>query len=374
MVIACSRRLLRLIILCAAVLALTLPAAWVAAESGQTWEQQNHKGAQYVQIALGETNQESGLRLLEGQPDGLTATRTEQSGRLSQPNATGTERFFYFEVHDTYVSGGANKVTLTITYKDVGLTPIFLEYDAFDWYRPAATVDELAKKRVPVVTRGNTDGWKTAFVTVEDARFLGGQPGGADFRIGSTDELVLSNVALYVMSHADAPRPVRVTLDGKEVAFDPNEVQPFIHPSTSRTLVPFRALFNALGISNESIVWHNETRTVEARRGTTVMLLPIDADVATVNGKPIKLDQPAVIVAGRTVVPLRFVTEQFGLDVAWEAGEHKVVLTTRPVVPPGPVTPGTTPPGTTSPGTTQPGTTQPGTTQPGTTQPGPTTP
>ncbi|HEY3367267.1 MAG TPA: copper amine oxidase N-terminal domain-containing protein [Symbiobacteriaceae bacterium] len=300
---------------------------------------QSYKDAQYVQVTLGDPNQELGIRLVDGQPDGLT--KGAPSGRISLANPVGPERYFYFDVHDTYVRGGKNAVIMTVTYRDVGLTPVWLEYDAYDPYRPNSLADDVAKKRVVLFTRANTEAMRTARIQLDDARFLNSQPGGADLRIGSADDLVLANVSVMLLTHEEPAQPIRVVLDGRPVAFDPNDVQPFIHPVTGRTLVPFRAMFHALGIKDTAIGWDGQARRVDAQRGMTFMSLTIDSDYAIVNAVPVKLDQPAIIIGGRTVVPLRFVTEQFGLDVAWAAATRVITLTTRPPVPPAPSTPPT---------------------------------
>ena len=317
----------------------------------QAAAEQSFRGAQFVYAALGEQVQEQGLRLISDLPDGQTVPVAETGGRQSVAGG-GAERFFYFDVHDTYFRGGQNKVRVTITYRDLGLTPIFLEYDAYDLYRPGSLAPEVAYRRVPVATRTNSEGWKTVSVDIADARFAGSQSGGADFRIGSGDDLVLSSVSVLLMGHEEAQAPVRIVIDGRAVAFDPNEVQPFVHPTTNRTLVPFRTMFRALGVADTDIVWHNETRTVEARKGQTTIMLPIDSDTAMVNGRPVKLDQPATIVAGRTVVPLRFVADQFGLKVEWN-GQTRVATLTTPVAPANQLPPGAPPPPA-DPGQTQP--------------------
>ncbi|HYG59011.1 MAG TPA: copper amine oxidase N-terminal domain-containing protein [Symbiobacteriaceae bacterium] len=342
-----------------ALLALTAPGGSAMAEMAPAAPpaQQNYQGAQYVQVTLGPFNDEQGLGLVDGQPDGVTEGFGDRPGRQSRPNAGGTERYFYFDVHDTYVKGGHNKVRMTITYQDLGLTPIFLEYDSFDPLRPLSHAEELTRKRIAVASRTNSEGLKTVFVDLPDARFDGSQPGGADFRIGSGDDLVLSNVSVMVMSRVPVVPPVRVVLDGKEIMYDPEEVLPFVHPETSRTLVPIRATLNALGVSNDSIAFHGETRTVEFRKGNTTIALTIDDVVVQINGKTAAdpLDQPATIVAGRTVVPLRFVAEQFGLKVAWDSVGRIVTLTTV-VSDPSTQDPSTRVPSTQDPSTEDPST------------------
>lgn len=329
--------------------ALMLLTAAPALAADPATAQPSYKGAQYVQVMLGQPDVEQGIRLIDGQPDGLTQPSTEFGGRQSLPNQIGQERFFYFDLADTYFRAGQNKVQMTVTYRDIGLTPIYLEYDAFDPFRPQSRAPEVTRKRVTVAARSNSEGSKTAFLSLDDARFDGGQPGGADFRIFSTDDLVISNVSVMLVSHADAPKPIRVVVDGKAVAFDPNDVQPFVHAQTGRTLVPLRALLTAIGVRSENIIWQEATRTVEVKKGDKTIALTIDDVTVKINGwaQAEKLDQPATIVAGRMVVPLRFIATQFGLKVDWNEQTRTATLTTLvqdPVnTPPNPNQPPTPP-------------------------------
>lgn len=287
----------------------------------------SYKDAQYVQVTLGFPNHEAGVRLIDGQPDGETEPLTEGVGRRSLRGVGGGDRFFYFDVHDTYIKGGLNKVIMTVTYLDRGLTPIYLEYDSYDTLRPESTEEAVARKRIPVISRSNSEAWKTERIELEDARFAGHQPGGADFRIGSPDELTLRNVSVLLVTHQNPQPAIRVVLDGKEVLFD---VPPYVDPATNRTLVPMRAIFNAVGITNENIYFDSASRKVIAQKGQTIIVLAIDSAGATVNNIPVMLDQPAVIKEGRTLAPLRFVSEQFGFRVDWNGETRVITLTSIP--------------------------------------------
>jgi len=134
--------------------------------------------------------------------------------------------------------------------------------------------------------------------------------------------------------------PVRVFVDGEQVQFD----QPPIVVG-SRVLVPLRGIFEKMGAFVE---WNGATRTVRAVRGTTVVELEIGSRVARVNGSPITLDVPAQIVGGRTLVPLRFISESLGAGVQYDAASRAVIITTTgagpgpPPPPPPPPTAGQT--------------------------------
>lgn len=65
--------------------------------------------------------------------------------------------------------------------------------------------------------------------------------------------------------------------------------------------------------------------SVETDKGI-VLELVIDSDKAKLNGKQVSLDAPARIINGRTMVPIRFISESFGCKVEWDAKEGKVTI------------------------------------------------
>ena len=99
------------------------------------------------------------------------------------------------------------------------------------------------------------------------------------------------------------------------------------------TLVPMRGIFEALGAR---IKWDAPTRTVFANTASeealaanpqtpnTAVSLTINAPEATVNDQKVKLLAPAQIIAGNTMVPLRFVGEALGANVKWD-GQHRLI-------------------------------------------------
>jgi len=117
-----------------------------------------------------------------------------------------------------------------------------------------------------------------------------------------------------------SPSGVKVTLNGAEIKFD--DQPPIIE--NGRTLVPLRAIFEALGAS---IDWNPSTKTVTATKSSTTITLSIGSNIMTVNGKNITLDVPAQIKNGRTLVPTRAVAEAFGIKVGWNQETQTVILT-----------------------------------------------
>lgn len=123
--------------------------------------------------------------------------------------------------------------------------------------------------------------------------------------------LSLFLVLLMICSCSGATESaVTVQLDGNPVIFD---TEPIVQNGT--TLVPMRAIFEALGASVE---WNNSTKTVTSVLHETTVSLTIDSKVAYKNGVKVSLLTAPVIVEGRTLVPVRFISESFGLDVSWD--------------------------------------------------------
>jgi N-acetylmuramoyl-L-alanine amidase len=117
------------------------------------------------------------------------------------------------------------------------------------------------------------------------------------------------------------PDGIKVTIDGKALAFDvpPQNIN-------GRVLVPLRAIFEEMGAA---IDYDPDTRTVTAIKGGTVVVLTIGDTSPTVNGAVVAIDQPGVIVDGRTLAPLRFVAEAFSGTVVWEATSQTAAIATR---------------------------------------------
>ncbi len=93
-----------------------------------------------------------------------------------------------------------------------------------------------------------------------------------------------------------------------------------------RTLVPLRAIFEKIGADVE---WNGDTQTVTATKGDISISLTINSTTAIKNGQNIALDVPAKIVSGRTLVPVRFVSDCFGVNVEWDGATQTVILTTK---------------------------------------------
>ena len=91
----------------------------------------------------------------------------------------------------------------------------------------------------------------------------------------------------------------------------------------SRTMVPLRAIFEALGAY---VHWEDSTQTITAIKDDTVVILVIGKNSINVNGVDKPLDVPAMLVDSRTLVPARAVAESFGCDVLWDDATQTVTI------------------------------------------------
>lgn len=91
----------------------------------------------------------------------------------------------------------------------------------------------------------------------------------------------------------------------------------------NRTLVPIRAIIDALG---GSVEWINETRSVVLIIENDKVELFIDKNEAYYNGALTMLDVPPMVINERTMLPIRFVAESFNLSVAWDNNTKTVFI------------------------------------------------
>ena len=132
---------------------------------------------------------------------------------------------------------------------------------------------------------------------------------------------LLMNGSLAIFVSADSG--ISVLLNGTLLEFD---VPPQM--IDSRTMVPMRAIFEAL---NVEIEWFQETQLVVAfTPEKTIHLTVGEKTVDIMRGdevEHIELDVPAQIVEGRTLVPVRFIAESLGAKVDWDGDTSTVIIT-----------------------------------------------
>ncbi|MHA6482378.1 S8 family serine peptidase [Paenibacillus sp. strain BS8-2] len=140
----------------------------------------------------------------------------------------------------------------------------------------------------------------------------------ASDRIGGTAQYQLELVVWDGKIEIEEVDDIRVFLNGELQSYE----QPPVN-ELGRVLVPFRAIFEALGAS---IKWDPSARKINAFGNGRDIELIIDQSVAIVNGQKVNLDVTAQLKGDRTFVPLRFVGEAFGADVLWDPVLNSVYI------------------------------------------------
>jgi hypothetical protein len=146
--------------------------------------------------------------------------------------------------------------------------------------------------------------------------------------------------ATYVVTYATVLPPVftakTVTLTIGKAEMDVNgmpvalDAAPVIQ--NGRTLLPLRALIETLG---GKVIWNGTTRMATVTLGSRTVAVTIGDPMGLVGGKKVAID-PAnakvvpVIINGRTMLPLRFIAENLGLDLAWDAATRTISFTYWP--------------------------------------------
>ena len=136
--------------------------------------------------------------------------------------------------------------------------------------------------------------------------------------------LLLTGAVLASQAAALASQDViEVYLNDTKIEFD---TDPEI--VNDRTFVPLRAIVEGFGAE---VDWDGETQSISITKdGTTNHLQISSADVSTETDGSVSaavLDAPPYIKDERTMVPLRYISEGFGLFVDWN-GEDRVITIT----------------------------------------------
>ena len=122
-----------------------------------------------------------------------------------------------------------------------------------------------------------------------------------------------------------------MTVNGVSVEIDPGRgTKPIIIPAWSRTVVPIRAIVEALG---GTISWESADRKATINfKGTTIELW-IKNPEAKVSGVTKLIDESnhsvmPIIINNRTMLPLRFVAESLGCTVDWDSNTRTIKINT----------------------------------------------
>ncbi len=132
--------------------------------------------------------------------------------------------------------------------------------------------------------------------------------------------LISVSILLSTAMTGCAKGEISVLVNGEAVQFDS---APII--KNGRTLVPFRAIFEKLGAE---VSWEAETQRVSAVKDDTRIHLFINQRSIYINDAESEIDAAPIISGGRTLVPLRAVSEALDCIVTWSGTTRTVQIAT----------------------------------------------
>ena len=147
--------------------------------------------------------------------------------------------------------------------------------------------------------------------------------------------LILTLVMSVSVVSVYAENDISLKLDGN---FIETPISPEI--KDGRTMVPFRSIFEALGMRVE---WSESHRKISAFGDETTIILTIDSNIMIVNATVSKLDASPYISNNYSLVPARAICEALGCTVEWDEPNRCVIIRTKnyvePAVPEQPAQP-----------------------------------
>lgn len=137
---------------------------------------------------------------------------------------------------------------------------------------------------------------------------------------GALCAVLATGTATSVMAETSFPTGAvtAVYVNGKAVDFD---TTPEI--VNDRTFVPMRAIFEAMGAD---VKWNDARREAVAELGASEVALKIDSNIGLHDTTASVLDTAPYIKQGRTMLPLRYLSESLGYDVDWDASARSVSI------------------------------------------------
>lgn len=111
------------------------------------------------------------------------------------------------------------------------------------------------------------------------------------------------------------------TINGEAFSMD---VAPFL--ANDRTFVPVRYLALSLGVPQEEIGWDGQKGVVTLRKGEVNLKLAVGKNTLEVNGQVKPMDVAPVMKEDRVCLPARFVAQELGYQVDWQAQDSSVRL------------------------------------------------
>lgn len=150
---------------------------------------------------------------------------------------------------------------------------------------------------------------------------------GQDERSAS-GEVAFDNLKAVLPASGTAVFPqaeMKLTVNSKKAIVNKKETKLDVAPIVlnGTTYVPVRVILDAFG---GSATWDNKAKRVSVLRGDSYLELRVDQKAYWNNGKLEASEVTPIIRGGRTLVPLRLVSQQLGLKVDWDQKSKTITL------------------------------------------------
>jgi hypothetical protein len=165
---------------------------------------------------------------------------------------------------------------------------------------------------------------------------------GYKIRDVKVDGKSVGAVSTYTFSNITDNHTIEATFENNEIVIvlqvgqttftvngSPNTLDSPPIIKNGRTLLPIRPIVEALG---GTVGWDGTERKVTISLGSTTIELWIGKNTARVNGTDTPIDSSnskvvPEIINGRTMLPLRFVTENLGCELQWDPNTKTITIT-----------------------------------------------
>jgi len=123
----------------------------------------------------------------------------------------------------------------------------------------------------------------------------------------------------YCISKDELSNKTKVIYENQILAFD---VEP--QNENNRILVPMRFMFEKMGAD---VSWDDKKAEATVKNDKHQIKFVIDKNDVIIDGETKKMDVPARIIKGKTMIPIRFLSEQLGYNVIWDEEYNAVRIT-----------------------------------------------
>lgn len=130
--------------------------------------------------------------------------------------------------------------------------------------------------------------------------------------------LVVGSMMVMLSLPAMGSESIGIQYEGYELELSSNPIMRENH-----VMLPLRALSEEFGYS---VNWNQELKRIQVSNGGKVITLYLNSQKADVDGKEVEMDMKPVVIQGVTYVPIRFVSENLGYSVTWDAKNRQVIL------------------------------------------------